>query len=126
MTWFNKYCAIVAICLFGGCGFGKQAQLDQYVAAEKQNLPKVLFADVKVVDMAARENELIYYCDASEMDSAVAVVQKDKLLKKAKRYISENRQGLQRLIDAKIKLTFVARTSADTELFRVSINPWEL
>ena len=126
MIRFNSCFVGITILLIGGCGFGKQAQLDTYVASEKQNLPKVLFADVEVVDMAAGDSELIYFCDAGEMNAAAAVAAKDQLLKKADRYVKENKQGLSRLIDAKIKMTFVARNNGGKELFRFSVNPWEL
>ena len=116
---------LLAVVVIGGCGYGKQAQIDSFVAAEKNNLPKVLFGGVKVVDMESAESKIIYFCDAKGVNAAGAEKAKDEMLKNAEKYVKNNQEGLQRIIDARIKMTFVARNKAD-EVFRFTLNPWEL
>lgn len=126
MSCFIRCWIPVFVLLVAGCGFGKQAQIESYVDSEKQQLPKIFFADVKVVDMEVGDSEIIYVCANNGLSAAAATAAKDQMLNKASDYVKANKDALKRLIDAQIKMTFVVKRESGEELFRVSVNPWEL
>ncbi len=125
MSFLNRLSVLVLLVLVTGCGYGKQAQLEKYAASEKKQLPKVLFADVNMVDIEPAPSEIIYYCDSRGMNTSQLEAEKSRLLKKAGNYVNRNKNALKRMIDNKIKMTFVVQQASGQELFRVSINPWE-
>lgn len=118
-------CLLFATLFLCGCG-AKQAQLEKYVAEEKKNLPKQLFDGGKVIDIEARESELVYTCESRNVPTAKLEAAKNKLQQDAENYVRQNKSGLQRLVDNKIKMTFVAQNKNQKELFRFTIHPWEL
>lgn len=125
MSSLQRCSILVLILVVAGCGYGKQAQIDSYAASEKKQMPKVMFADVNMVDIESAPSEVIYYCDSRGMNTSQLDRERDRLLKKAGTYVNRNKVALKRMIDNRIKMTFVVKEATGEELFRVSINPWE-
>ncbi len=126
MNRYANWILLIGLLFWSGCGFSKQSQIESYVADEKQNLPKTLFADVKVVDMASGDSEVIYFCNSKGMSNARVQRAQQQLQLKAENFVRKNKEALKRMIDNEVLMTFVGQNDEKDEVFRFTIKPWTL
>jgi len=69
---------------------------------------------------------LIYICRAKGLDDELAKQGQRKTQMRLQDYVSTNKEQLKDLSVNKIKLTIVMRGNDDSELYRLTVNPWEL
>ena len=116
----------VVILASAGCGYVKQSYLDSFVAEEKQKMPKRLFGDLEAVDVQSAPSELIYICQSKRFsDEEVKELQQQTKVGLNK-HVKRNSEKFKDLIDNKIKFTIVMNGKNDSELYRLTVNPWEL
>lgn len=118
-------CLLMVALLVPGCGY-QEAQLQSFVEKEKQTLPKILFADVNVIDMEAGADELIYYCESPKLEPQEVEAAKKQMSIKAENFVKKNKLALAQLIDNEIKMVFVGRTADSEETFQLVVEPWKL
>ena len=126
MNRVSHFLCMLLFVFAAGCGYTKQGQIDSYVASEKANLPKTLFADVRVLDMESKDSEIVYYCNSKGLSNARVEAAEKQLKLKAENFIRKNKSALKRIIDNEIKMTFVGQNDAKEEIFRFTVNPWQL
>jgi len=114
------------VLVYSGCGYVKQSYLDSFVSSEKQNLPKMLFSSLKAVDVESGPGELIYVCENKRLNDEQTKQAHRKTQMALQDYVKKNKDKLEDLISNKIKLTIAIQGKNGDELYRITVNPWEL
>ena len=118
--------ALVTLCV-AGCGYVTQSYLDSFVAQEKLNTPKRLFGNMEAIDVESGEGELIYICNVVGVKDHLAKEMYRKTQMALQDHVRTQPDKVRDLIDNEIKLTLVVQSNkSDKELFRVTVNPWEI
>lgn len=117
---------VFVCCLVVGCGKVKQSRIESFVNAERANLPKMLFVGLEAIDVQAAESELIYVCRPKGVPEDRVAQMKGDVEDGVKAYVRRKSDQLKSLIDYEIKLTIAVNDGGGKELYRVSVNPWEL
>ena len=123
---FSFLILAVAILASAGCGYVKQSYLDSFVSEEKQNMPKRLFGDLEAVNVQSAPNELIYVCQSKRFSDGEVKERERQTKVGLNQHIKRNKDKFKDLIDNKIKFTIVLNGKDDSELYRLTVNPWEL
>ncbi len=110
-----------------GCGaFSPQSYVESWVESEQSNLPKPINKQSKITQITAGEMEIVHTCEVTGLPDKRVIKDKNKIQKDAENRMTQNREQLKPLVDYKIKMTFIYQNAKKKELFRFTINPWEL
>lgn len=119
--------AAFAISALVGCQpMSPQENLEAFIESEAKSLPKKVDEYTTLVSLESKPLEIIYTYEISGLADEQVSSRKLEFEKMVRNALLANKAELKTQIRDKIKMTYVYKGMAKTELFRFTVNTWEL